>query len=394
MALAHYRPDPEATLRLAIGHAPAYIAAGRPQAGLDELEDAMHAVRGRSELRPKALLTLGELSMALNRPAKARDLAHELLDEAALRRGEPEWTKLYLLKTNVHMRFGEYEDAVRCAKIASDEALAAKDFYSAAEATLRITTARIVQNRVGECLATSLEAARFAGRAGDKALLGLCMESRAAALRYNGMEVEAKEAALAALQYLAPLDRPGEMALGLARLGRNLEGLGDIQNALQAYEAALGALEKTDDERSVSEASVYLGDLYNRLGRHAEAEPLLARATAIRSRLNETYGEATALRGLGLARLGMSDFRAAEALLSDASKKFQKFNPLGVASSLVPLAEAQMMTGRPNIAKQNVSRALTIMFQHDARTRERNAPGDLLSVERAQRVASRAHYLI
>jgi hypothetical protein len=90
----------------------------------------------------------------------------------------------------------------------------------------------------------------------------------------------------------------------------------------------------------------------------------------------------------------MQDPASAVNLLEQAASMLQKYTPLGVASSLLLLGEAHMRNGKPQHAKSNGTRAITIMSQYDERTRERNAPGDLLSMERAQRLVSKAHYVL
>lgn len=383
------RTRPRESLKLAVALTPSWVSAGRTRSGLAQVEDALAACKGdrNSALGQEALLCEGELAMGAARVDRASHLAHELL-ERGNRLSPHSKARLQLLLAKVNTAHQDYPAAHASAIEAWRTATAAQEPWIAADAAIRVTSFGRLLNRRSEALEFSQLAQEMATRTRDNLLIGQSLGARVSALRNLGRTDEAILLAKQAAAFMVCPERPGDSGLRLARFGRNLEGLGKLDAALETYRNGLEAIRMTDDEDALAECCVYLGDLLNRLGRPLEAEPLHEEAARLRRALGDKWGEGAALRGIGLAKLYIGDFQSAERNLERAKEILRRFGPLPMASTLAPLAEAQWRLRKLNGARMNISYALNILPQFDAAYREAQAPGDLLSLEYARRVAS------
>ena len=143
---------------------------------------------------------------------------------------------------------------------------------------------------------------------------------------------------------------------------------GDLQQALSHAMRARRIIEQTgtDERDALAQVLSLEAVLLDRLGRHAESEPLHRRALKLReeSLHPEDPRLAESLNNLAVAVDLLGRHREAEALhkkaLAIREKAFGPFHP-GVAQSLNNLAKVQLALGRPADAGPLLRRAISIL---------------------------------
>lgn len=116
--------------------------------------------------------------------------------------------------------------------------------------------------------------------------------------------------------------------MGLFEANDPSEARGDTVTALELLERGVGRVEELAGQPVVQARMLdVIGQVYRRLGRYREAQPLLERAVAQWRYLNEPGELARSLSHLGLLRIDQGQFAEAEMLLQEAHVLRQSLYP-------------------------------------------------------------------
>jgi tetratricopeptide (TPR) repeat protein len=106
------------------------------------------------------------------------------------------------------------------------------------------------------------------------------------------------------------LKDPRSIAVSLNAIGQ-VESLTNPSAALLTYQRALVLRRETGDQRGEMATEINLADVYKNMGRLAEAQAALSRATAIGERLDAPLMKSNALKGLAEVSALRGDYAAA-----------------------------------------------------------------------------------
>ena len=283
------------TTDLALGE----IRAGRPQAALDYLDNAMKVEVDHADSRADvlertghALTTIGDYERAV----AAYENALQLFRDRGERTGE---AAVHVGIGSVYSRRGDFATALNHFEQARKVFTELNNLPLLASTLNHIGGASCAKGDWAKAAEAYSEALNLARQNGNRAEEAVTLNNQAGIFWGTRRFAEAIALYERALEIRREIgDRPGE-AKTLVNLGTAYEGIGRGTDAMRVYEPAL-ALSREMGDRA-TEAACLSNIANNRLcaGQHADALPLLEQALGTNRQLGDRFGEGKVLNLLG-----------------------------------------------------------------------------------------------
>jgi tetratricopeptide (TPR) repeat protein len=152
---------------------------------------------------------------------------------------------------------------------------------------------------------------------------------------------EAIEAWLQAVVRYRRLQHFGGMSVAYRHLGAVYEELGRLDQALEARQNQLGMALSAEDSQGQLDALNDVGGVLLRQGKFDRAVPVFEQAHLLAKTLKSPMGQAVSLNNLGLAAMGLENYAEAVKRFEEAMRwQYQVANPLEEATTLNNLGAA------------------------------------------------------
>ena len=197
----------------------------------------------------------------------------------------------------------------------------------------------------------------------DRRSLGQAVREQALTALSRGDRARARDLARDAVDILESVDDPWNFGLVLFVHGETLSGVDDAA-ACQSYERSLAVFRSIEDPWGMAHAINGLGGLAMRAGDYATARPLMEQALALRRTINNLGSIATSLTSLGELARRQRDDLAATAYLDEGLAGFRQIGDAErVAWTLYNLGLVNAHLGQSEAAAAALSECLALRVE-------------------------------
>ncbi|GIK33426.1 MAG: hypothetical protein HND43_09395 [Armatimonadetes bacterium] len=335
--------SPSQAARLAIAHAPGWLARSQLQLGRARLELALKQPGLSPSHRADLWFWLSRLSAEGGDLADALECARSLVGLARSRRHVALAHLAVARATFFQAPFAELR--AHCEAALSARRQLDPEFV--VEAHVLLGTGLYFENRLAEASSEVKRALRLCGQAGlpFQEVLAVSLQG---SLHFKSGEFDQ---ARKCFERACAVGRDHGIGIrtghAYSSLGRVLEAVGDSRSAFRCYEEAQRHYEGREARHPRAIVLSYLGDLHMRSGELPQALAAHRLALAERRLCGETRGLATSTRCLARCHLSLGEFELAERRVREShSLSTACSDELGAMMSLVILAHLRRAEGR------------------------------------------------
>jgi len=284
----------EAAARLAVGGQAFRVGDFLQALAASQTATSLYETAGDREGQVKALVQSAEADLALGRHPNAFDELQSALELAKKTENPSLIATVTATLGNAYGLAGRPAEAEQMLKSSIDIATKAKDFAIAASALNNLGNLLAWQHRFAGGVDAYERAVEAAEKAGDNDIVVRASANLARARLNDGRYNEAARWLVQAQEKINALQSTHDRAYALISIGRLYAKLAEApgssremkQRAYKAFTDAVATAESINDQRALSYALGYMGELYEKEGRYDQAQQLTQQAVLAAQRVD------------------------------------------------------------------------------------------------------------